>query len=87
MKTFFSKCLEGHDFCYDRFQNFKKGINLHWIILYKLNKNLGKSNLFKIRQVLSGKLLKIPIEDDLVFHDDVSETIEKIHNSTFRVKI
>ena len=65
-ENFFSKCLEGHDFCYDRFQNFKKDINLHWIILYKLNKNLGKSNLFKIRQVLSGKLLKIPIEDDLV---------------------
>ena len=75
-----------------------------------MNKNLGKSNLFKIenstsellefqqfdtdfilihtlKEVLSGKLLKVQIQDDLIFHEDVSETIEKIHNSTFRDKI
>ena len=75
-----------------------------------MNKNLGKSNLFKLenstselldfqqidtdiilihtlKEILSGKLLKVQMQDDLVFHDDLSETIEKIHNSTFRVKI
>ena len=36
-----------------------------------------------LKEILSGKLLKVQMQDDLVFHDNLSETIEKIHNSTF----
>lgn len=51
---FFPNALKVMIFAMIDFKTLKKAsIYIHWIILYKLNKNLGKSNLFKIENSTS----------------------------------